>query len=130
MVGPVGGPCVRRRGKGTLAMCRIKRHAAGSALVLLLASSVSVPIQAADLRQALETAYRSNPTLNAQRRATRAVAQKIPESEAGYFPQVSAFADAGALLEFRGDRKQCRSKQSCLPDGAARTGPESHAELC
>jgi outer membrane protein len=47
------------------------------------------------LPQALTQAYQNNPTLNAQRAATRAIDERVPQALSGFRPQVSAGANAG-----------------------------------
>ncbi len=49
------------------------------------------------LEQALALAYKNNPTLNAQRAATRAVDERVPQALSGFRPQISADADIGAV---------------------------------
>jgi outer membrane protein len=50
---------------------------------------------AQSLEQSLAAAYINNPVLNAQRAATRAVDEKVPQAISGFRPQVFAGADAG-----------------------------------
>jgi outer membrane protein len=47
------------------------------------------------LEQSLSAAYINNPVLNAQRAATRAVDEKVPQALSGFRPQVFAGANAG-----------------------------------
>ncbi|MEX0590250.1 MAG: TolC family outer membrane protein [Xanthobacteraceae bacterium] len=49
------------------------------------------------LEQALAQAYQNNPTLNAQRAASRVVDEQVPQALSGFRPQVSAGADAGIV---------------------------------
>jgi outer membrane protein len=49
------------------------------------------------LEQSLAAAYQNNPTLNAQRAATRAVDEKVPQALSGFRPNVNAGADAGVV---------------------------------
>jgi len=51
--------------------------------------------QAETLQSALALAYRSNPTLNAQRAALRAVDEGVPQALAGYRPRVTGTVDSG-----------------------------------
>jgi outer membrane protein len=46
---------------------------------------------------ALVKAYHNNPTLNAQRAATRVVDDRVPQALSGFRPQVSADADVGTV---------------------------------
>jgi outer membrane protein len=45
--------------------------------------------------QALVQAYQNNPSLNAQRAATRAVDEKVPQALSGYRPTITGNADIG-----------------------------------
>ncbi|HEX5779629.1 MAG TPA: TolC family protein, partial [Xanthobacteraceae bacterium] len=49
------------------------------------------------LDQALAAAYINNPTLNAQRAATRVVDEQVPQALSGFRPTVSAGADVGTV---------------------------------
>jgi len=62
-----------------------------AAAVLALPSGVA----AQTLEQALSQAYQANPTLNAQRAATRVTDEQVPQALAGFRPNVSAGAAAG-----------------------------------
>lgn len=53
------------------------------------------PCSAETLREALELAYRANPTLNAQRANLGATAENLARAKAGFHPRVSAAADLG-----------------------------------
>jgi outer membrane protein len=50
---------------------------------------------AQSLEQALAQAYHNNPTLNAQRAATRVTDENVPQALSGFRPTVTAGADAG-----------------------------------
>ena len=66
---------------------------------LLAGVTLSLWISQADaqsLDAALAQAYMSNPTLNAQRAATRVIDENLPQALGGYRPTVSASADASA----------------------------------
>ncbi len=49
------------------------------------------------LDQALAAAYNNNPSLNAQRAATRVVDEQVPQALSGFRPTVSAGADVGTV---------------------------------
>jgi len=51
------------------------------------------------LDQALVAAYFNNPTLNAQRAATRVVDERVPQALSGFRPQISAAAEAGIVWQ-------------------------------
>src|SRR5205085_11672562 len=53
------------------------------------------PCSAETLREALELAYRANPTLNAQRANLDATGENLARAKAGFQPKVSAAADLG-----------------------------------
>ena len=50
---------------------------------------------AESLQSALISAYRSNPSLNAQRAATRAVDENVPQALSGYRPRITVTASGG-----------------------------------
>lgn len=60
---------------------------------VLLASAGAACAQT--LPQALSQAYHNNPTLNAQRAATRVVDENVPQALSGFRPQVGASAAVG-----------------------------------
>lgn len=61
------------------------RRAAG----VLLAASLSLPVQATDLLDIYRLAQRNDPTLEAARYALEAVKEKIPQARAGLLPVVN-----------------------------------------
>lgn len=63
------------------------------------------------LQQALAEAYLNNPALNAQRAATRATDELVPQALSGFRPQVSAGADAGV------DWSRTRAKSGVTTSG-------------
>ena len=71
-------------------MVVLSRVLTGTALVLLWLA----PAQAESLYHAMAIAYDSNPTLNAQRAATRANDENLTQAISGFRPQVFATADA------------------------------------
>lgn len=68
------------------------RSAFAAAFLVVLNSSAS----ADSLEAALTRAYSSNQTLNAQRAATRAVDEQVPQALSGYRPQIFGTAEASA----------------------------------
>ena len=65
---------------------------------LVLAGAVALESEKAasqTLERALAQAYQNNPTLNAQRAATRVVDERVPQALSGFRPQISADADVG-----------------------------------
>jgi outer membrane protein len=60
-----------------------------------LAAALMSGASAETLHQALIQAYQANPTLNAQRAATRATDESVPQALSGYRPQVAASGDFG-----------------------------------
>jgi len=58
---------------------------------------VGSPAASQTLDQALTAAYHNNPTLNAQRAATRVVDEQVPQALSGFRPSVSAGADVGTV---------------------------------
>ena len=67
------------------------------ALTFITVLSIFTPAQcgAETLREALELAYRANPTLNAQRANVGATGENLARANAGFRPKVSATADIG-----------------------------------
>jgi outer membrane protein len=61
----------------------------------LLASLDAMPAQIMSLEQALVQAYFANPTMNAQRAATRVTDELVPQALAGYRPRVQGNAEYG-----------------------------------
>jgi len=55
----------------------------------------AVPARADTLRSALVQAYRSNPSLNAQRASVRATDENVPQALSGYRPRISISATGG-----------------------------------
>ncbi len=62
--------------------------------VALLAIFVSTPVQAESLAEAMRSAYRKNPTLNADRARQRATDELVPSAKSGWRPTISAGATA------------------------------------
>jgi outer membrane protein len=65
---------------------------------LAAAASIVLPLAAAwadTLPGALAEAYRTNPTLNAQRASVRAIDENVPQQLAGYRPRVTVTATGG-----------------------------------
>jgi outer membrane protein len=68
--------------------------AAGGALC-----AVAPVARAETLESALIEAYRSNPTLNAQRAAVRATDENVPQALSGYRPKITANGSVGELYQ-------------------------------
>ncbi len=74
-------------------------------VAVVLSAVVFSPAHAESLRSALASAYNSNATLNAQRAATRAADEGLPQAKSGFRPQVFGNANAGvsrAITDIRG----------------------------
>jgi outer membrane protein len=69
----------------------------GSGLAIVVIAGAAVPhaAQAQTLESALVQAYQSNPSLNSQRAAVRAIDEGVPTALAGYRPKVTATASVG-----------------------------------
>jgi outer membrane protein len=65
------------------------------ALLAAVACSAVGHARADTLEGALADAYRTNPTLNAQRASVRAIDENVPQALAGYRPRVSVTATGG-----------------------------------
>ena len=71
-----------------------------TAAALVFAGAVALGAASAEsqtLEAALAQAYQNNPTLNAQRAATRVVDEGVPQALSGFRPQISAGADVGTV---------------------------------
>lgn len=66
-----------------------------SAGTVLWGSAIAGAASATTLDQALVKAYYANPTMNAQRAATRVVDELVPQALAGYRPQIFGNAEIG-----------------------------------
>ena len=76
---------MRRSGKAVLSV----------ATVVALAPLALAAARADTLEGALAEAYRTNPSLNAQRASVRAIDENVPQALAGYRPKVSVTATGG-----------------------------------
>jgi outer membrane protein len=65
------------------------------AAALAAALGVSGAVNAETLESALAQAYKSNPTLNAQRAALRVTDETLPQALAGYRPRITGSIDSG-----------------------------------
>ncbi|MDQ0471578.1 TolC family outer membrane protein [Labrys wisconsinensis] len=77
----------------------------------------TIPAQAQSLMAALEQAYASNPTLNAQRAAARAFDETVPQALAGYRPTVSATANLAVGSLSTKVSGASTTSQSLVPNG-------------
>lgn len=73
---------------------RGRRRTLIAALALALALGVS-PVGAESLREAMRSAYLSNPRLDAERARLRATDEEVPRALSGYRPTVSGLAEVG-----------------------------------
>lgn len=67
--------------------------ASGLAIALVIGSGSSA--RGESLRQALDSAYRLNPKLDAERARLRATDEEVPKARSGWLPSVSGSADIG-----------------------------------
>jgi outer membrane protein len=72
----------------------LRRLAMGCAAAVFFTTTAGVAL-AQTMPEALVQAYLSNPTLNAQRAATRATDESVPQALSGYRPQIFGSADGG-----------------------------------
>ena len=77
--------------------------------------------QAESLFSALSNAYAANPSLNAQRAATRAADEGVPQARAGYLPKLNATADAGYLYTSVNGPTSAAGKARYFPRGIGAT---------
>ncbi len=66
---------------------------------------------------AMASAYSSNPTLNAQRAATRVADENLPLAKSGYRPRINATADIGASRSVSSGPTFGTSKSTLHPGG-------------
>lgn len=84
-----------RAGKNLFNRASALRAAALGCVAAAALLGLSSGASAQSLNEALVQAYSSNPTLNAQRAATRATDEGVPQALSGYRPQIFGSADAG-----------------------------------
>lgn len=103
-------------------MLKRSRALASVGLVALAVGGAAAPAAAETLQEAIGLAYRTNPTLLAQRATQRALDETIVQARAGLRPTISASAgvdyvrtrvQGGQLIDTDGDG---------IPDEVARTG--------
>jgi outer membrane protein len=75
-------------------ICRMRGFRA-AALGCAALICMALPVSAETLQDALVQAYISNPSLNAQRAATRATDEGVPQALSGYRPQIFGAVDGG-----------------------------------
>lgn len=71
------------------------RRASMIALAAILPALTTAPLAAESLRQALTSAYQSNPRLDAERARLRATDEEVPRAQSGYRPSVGGSVDYG-----------------------------------
>ena len=62
---------------------------------VLSVSLIAGPVAAESLKQAMNSAYKNNPKLDAERARLRATDEEVPRALSGYRPNVAASADIG-----------------------------------
>src|SRR5262245_46258428 len=75
---------VRRPGRITAAL---------TAALLLTSALTATPGLAESLREAMQSTYKTNPRLDAERARLRATDEEVARAHAGYRPQISGSAD-------------------------------------
>ncbi len=89
-----------------------------SAIVFCVAASANVGnVRAETIFGAMASAYSSNPSLNAQRAATRVADENLPIAKSGYRPKISASADIGASRSVSSGPTFGTSKSTLHPGG-------------
>ncbi|MBK1668335.1 hypothetical protein CKO28_09845 [Rhodovibrio sodomensis] len=86
---------VSRRFRRRRAVRRVALKSAASAAVLAAAALLPASASAESLQQALANAYRSNPNLEAARRALGATNEAVPQAQSGWRPSVTVRGQAG-----------------------------------
>lgn len=75
------------------------------------------PLHAETLREALGSAYRTNPRLDAERARLRATDEEVPRARSGFRPNIDASADVGSQ----------RLRTSPATTGAGQTNPAGYS---
>jgi len=89
-----------------------------SAMVFGIAAVATVGNAGAEtIFGAMASAYSSNPTLNAQRAATRVADENLPIAKSGYRPKINASADIGASRSVSSGPTFGTSKSTLHPGG-------------
>ena len=96
-------------------MCQLRGMCLPIALSTIVIGLAVVTASGETLEGALVAAYLNNPTLNAQRAATRAVDERVPQALAGFRPQISAVGDA-AQIALNGVQEEFRVGQRTTLD--------------
>ncbi|MCP4183768.1 MAG: TolC family outer membrane protein [Hyphomicrobiales bacterium] len=81
--------------------------------IIIGCSLISSTSRAETIRSAMASAYIGNPTLNAQRAATRVTDEGVPLARSGYLPKISGNADYGlsrAVYKYSGTRSTTELK--------------------
>jgi outer membrane protein len=86
---------MKARGYSGRVAGRLRRRVLLSAVVPAAVLAGSGPVLGETLNEALSRAYLGNPTLNAQRAATRATDEGVPQALSGYRPRINFQADVG-----------------------------------
>lgn len=71
----------------------LKRSSVLASVALFALAAVAAPVSAETLSDAIALAYRTNPTLLAQRANQRALDESVPQARAGLRPTISVSAD-------------------------------------
>ena len=81
-------------------MSRVLSNRAGTSIAAMLAVALSlglpVAADAESLKQALESTYKVNPKIDAERARLRATDEEVPKARAGWLPTVQGTADMGS----------------------------------
>ena len=86
---------VSKRPRRTRALRQLALTGTAAAAVLAGAALQPAPATAESLREALANAYRSNPNLEAARRALGATNEAVPQAKSGWRPSVTVRGQAG-----------------------------------
>jgi len=92
----------------------------GYAFVALFCLFLPATARSESLDEALAAAYYTNPTLNAQRAAQRAIDEGVPIALSGIRPSVSFDADTGVKRDNLGLASRTRTFSGIFPEGKTR----------
>ena len=94
-----------------------RARALASVAVVAIVTGISAPAWADTLQEAIALAYRTNPSLLAQRASQRALDESVVQARAGLRPTVDVSADAGySFSRTRGGPREVDTNNDGIPD--------------
>jgi outer membrane protein len=94
-----------------------RARALASVAVVAIVTGISAPAWADTLQEAIALAYRTNPSLLAQRASQRALDESVVQARAGLRPTIDVSADAGySFSRTRGGPRDVDTNNDGIPD--------------